>query len=198
VRQPVRWNTFAQTAAFRIPFRQQLLVLSRLVVRNLLFFFDLGHFRLQLRLRGFYLRSLGVGIDHGVENPVVVGLDFLLGEVDFVLEGFVLLVRFHGEHLIAILGDFALQIEVGSFELLLGGFVSFHGSLRGFKLSLGPRQFRLDRGHALGQRGDFFIQTQDFFVDILQGEKLYEVGMHDGRNYQILTRREYPTCSESS
>src|SRR5882762_6082376 len=180
--QPLRRDALAQTTPFHIPFRQQLLVLSRLIVRKLLFFFNLSGFSLKFGLRGLHLRSPGVGIDHSFQNLIVVGLDFLLGEIDFVLEGFVLLVRFYGEHLIAILGDFQLYIEVGGVELLLGGFVSFDGGPGGFELSLGARQFRLDRGHAFGQRGYFFIQTQDFFVDVLQGEELYEVRMHDGRN----------------
>src|SRR5205807_5586287 len=97
--------------------------------RLFLFLFDLGGFFFELVLRGFHFLVAGVGIDHQFEDLVLVGRDFLFGELDLVQQGFVLLVGFYVERLVAVLGDFAAELGNVGVVLAAGGFIGLDGSV---------------------------------------------------------------------
>jgi len=82
-------------------------------------------------------------------------------------EGFVLLVGFYRQRLVAILGDFALLVLNGAFVLSLGRFVGLNSCLRPLQAGFGSGKFFFNRSHPFGQRGDFLIQAENFAVRLL-------------------------------
>ena len=165
--QQVFVHSGAGLVALGIPFRQQLFVFRGALAGGGFFFLDLRHLGFQFELGGFHVLVAGVGVEHQFQNLVFVGLDFLLGELDFVQQRFVLFVGFYGERLVAILGDFALQVLDGAFVLSPGGFVGLDGGFGLFQSGFGAGQLFFDGGHAFGQRGDFLIEAENFAVRLL-------------------------------
>ncbi len=165
--------------AFTVPLGEQLFVFGGALAGVVFFFLDLSGFGLQFDLGGFDVLVARLGIDHQVENLVLVGADFLLGELDLVHQGLVLVVGFHGQRLVAELRNLALQVLDGGFVLLAGSFVGLGGGFGLFQLGLGRCQLVFDYGDALGQRSHLFLQAQDFLVGNLQFHQVLDVLQHE-------------------
>ena len=74
----------ANLIALGAPFGKKLFVFGGALAGFFFFFFDLGGFGLEFRLRGFDFLVARVGVDHHFENLVFVGGDFFFRELDLV------------------------------------------------------------------------------------------------------------------
>ena len=86
----------AQLVALGVPFRQQFLVFHGALAGLLFFSFDFGGFRFEFGLGGLDVLFAQLGVDHQVEDFVLVGANFLLGELDLLHERLVLVIRLDG------------------------------------------------------------------------------------------------------
>ena len=132
-----------QAVALGVPLGELLLIFGGDFARFFFFFFDLGRFGFQLGLGGFDVFFARVDVDHHLEDAVFVDADLLLGKLDLVQQRFVLFVGFYVERLVAILGDFALQVFDGGFELLAVGLVALGGGPHLFEVGFGSGQLLL-------------------------------------------------------
>src|SRR5581483_4816596 len=169
-RGKVTWSSMLPEGrlTLRGPLRQFLLVFRRLLAGNIFFFFDLSGLRFQFGFRGLDFLFARLRVDHQLENLVFIRPNFLLGELDFVQQRFVLLVRLHIKRLVAIFRNFSSQVVDRALILSLVGVVGFDRRTGLFELSLGSSQFFFDYGYALGKFGDFRLQPLDFAVGALE------------------------------
>src|SRR5581483_663728 len=172
VLQQVRRNTAAVLVAFSLPFGEFFLVLRCPPACFLFFFFDLSRLGLQICFRRLHLLLAALGIDHQLKNLVFRAADLLVGKVDFVLQGAVLVVGFDVQHLVAVLGDFLLQILDARFIFAPGSIVGFDGGFRLIENCFRARELFFDGRYAFGQRGYFLVEAQDFTIGFLEFEKV--------------------------
>src|SRR5208283_2355171 len=168
----------ANLIALGAPLGQQLFVLGGALAGFLFFLFDFGVFGFQFGLRGLDFLVARVGVDHQLENLVLVGGNFFFRELDLVQQRFVLVVGLDVEGLIAIFGDFAAEVGDRGFVLAAGGLVGLDGGLGLLHLRLRACQFLLDDGDALGKFRDLVLQTADLFVRVLQFQQIFDVRKH--------------------
>ena len=139
--QQVFVHSGAGLVALGVPFRQQFFVFGGALAGSGLFFLDLRHLGFQFQFGGLHVLVAGVGVEHQLQNLVFVGLDVLLGELDFVQQRLVLFVGFYGKRLVAILGDFALQVLNGAFVLRLVASSALTAALAFSRPALVPASF---------------------------------------------------------
>src|SRR2546429_2461256 len=120
-----------------VPLGELLFVLYGALTCGYLLFFDLGRLFFQFQLGGFYIFLASFGADHQLQNLVFIGADVTLGELNLVQQRLILLVGFYFERLVAILGDFPLQVLDGNFVLASGGFVRFDAGFVRFRPGFG-------------------------------------------------------------
>ena len=158
----------AQAVAPGIPLGELRLIFGGDATGIFLLFFDLGSFGLQLGFGGFHILVARLDVDHDLEDAIFVNADFLFGELDLMEERFVLIVGLDVEGLVAVLGDFALEILDGRFELLFIGFVGFGGGASLFQVGLGAGELLLDGCDTFGEFGDLLLQLADLLIRSLE------------------------------
>ena len=167
LRQQIGIHAGSCLFAFGVPLGQLLFVFRSPLPGLDLFLFDLCRLRFQLHLGRLYILLADLAIDHQLQDLVFVGANVLLCELDLVQQSFVLFVGLDGERLVAVLGDFLLLVLNRALVFTAGRFVGLDSSLGFFQDRSGSSQPFLNGGDALGQRGDFFLQTQDFPISLL-------------------------------
>src|SRR6185312_2809045 len=178
VAQHVGIHATAGLVALGIPFGQQLLVFRGFFTRGILFFFDFGGLGLEFQFRSLHIFFAGLGIDHQFQNFVLVAANFLLGKLDFLQKRAVLIIGLYGQRLVAIFGDFLLQVGDGRVVLAAGGFVSLDGFLALGQLGFCSGEFFFDNSDFFRQGGYFFLQPLDFLVGNLQINQALYVRRH--------------------
>ena len=157
-----------QGVALGIPFGKFFLVFRSHSPRVFFFLLDLRRFGLQFGLGRFHFFIARIDVDHYLENAVLVQTNLSLGKLDLMQQSFILFVGFYVEGLVAILGNFALQVFDIRFELLAIGFVALGRGLRPFQLRLGSSQLLFNHRYAFWKRSNFVLQPANFFIRSLQ------------------------------
>ena len=170
VAQKIFVDSGAHLIALAAPLSQAAFRLRQYAGGLSFFFFDLGGFGFHFGLSCFHFLVADLGVDHQFQNFVFGGGNFFFRKLDFVQQGFILVVGLYVERLVAILRDLSAQVGDGSVVFAAGGFVGLDGGLSVLQLSFGARQLLFDHGYALGEFGNFILQAADFFIRILQAQ----------------------------
>jgi len=115
-----------------------------------------------LGLLAVLIQRLGFG--HQLQNPILGLADFLLDELNLVLERFVLFVGLGSQHLIPKLGDLLLVHLDVALELLAVFLIAGKRGLVGLQFPQVRFESFLYDGDVPRERGDFFIECGDFLI----------------------------------
>ena len=115
---------------------------------------------------------------HQLENFVFIAADILLGKLDLVHQGLVLVVSFDLKRLVAVLGDFALQVLDSGFEFAASRFIGLDGGTGLLEVGPGTGQFFFNFGDALREFSNFGLKAGDFAVGLLHGNEVFNIRKH--------------------
>src|ERR1019366_3025599 len=173
-----RWNLLGDAGPLGLQLGRRLLIHCRPLPGYRLLGFHLRLLFLERQFRRFYVLLQRLGFPHHFQNAVFQPADFLLAELDLVLEGAILIVGLGADHLILELGDLLLLHRDIGFALLALFLIGRQRGAVGIELAVVRDQFLLNFRDVFGQGGDLAREFGQTIIDFLQADHQLQVEEH--------------------